>query len=106
MGLNCSILDLGIEEILEAFAYLGFSFHPTQGLVRDYAQTIHNVETRLKKWNSPFHSTFTRIAILKSYALACLWFKAFLIGENPQAIQKIKKTFSGPHEVELEKEPW
>ncbi len=92
-GLNCEVLSIGIKEMVEIFMHLGFNFHPVKGLVRDYDQTILQVENRLRKWNSHSFSIFTRVAILKSYALACLWFKAFLIGENPKAIQKIQESF-------------
>lgn len=92
-GLNCSLQTLHIPQISTAFEYLGFNFDPQNGLTRDYHKTIEEVAQRLNKWKSVSHCTFTRMAILKSYALACLWFKAFLIGENPKAIQTIHEKF-------------
>lgn len=91
--INCNAPLLKISESKENFRYLGFNFHPQSGLIDDFEEKINHTSNLLNRWFKSNQNIFNKLAIMKSYAMSHLWFKAFLLGKNGEPIEKIIQNF-------------
>ena len=74
------------------FRYLGFNFNKN-GLIDDFNELNVEVANNIMKRAPMFMNIFLRTSILKSYHLAKLWFKGFILGKNHDIMDKAIKIF-------------
>jgi hypothetical protein len=87
---NCCLE--GLTEEKENFRYLGFTLHPTKGLINDFDLDIQKAKARLDRIprKTPL---FTKLVLLKSYVLSFFWFKAFLLTPDIPKVHLLIKDF-------------
>ena len=88
--INCEAPLLNIKESNSPFRYLGFNFTPQSGLIDDFEEKVSHANNLLTRWFSPI---FNKLAIMKTYAMSHLWFKAFVLGSQAEPVEKVIQSF-------------